>query len=461
VRAGIYLRISQDRTGEEAGVNRQREDCLALVDQLGWQTVEVYQDNDISATSGKPRPAYRQMLTDIGEGRINAVVAWHTDRLYRRLRDLEDLADLCNEHKIMVRTVRAGEFDLSTATGRMLAGILGSVAKGEVEIKSERWKRSFRQRRDAGHWFASGPRTFGYDRDGKIVEDEAALIRAAAAAINNGDGFMDVCTRLRDQDVTTTRGNPWTPTALRLLLTNPRIAGLVTIRGDIIGKGTWEPILDRATWEQLRALIDDRQTGRGGNRPRSLLNGIAFCGVCDKPLVRSTTSVPVYQCRIAGTWSARHVTVSAAPLEQMVEVAAKTALSDERVRDAITARLRPGLPDVLLREIEDHERELAELRGTIKNARHAETKADIIAEMDRVRDEIADRRARLIPMPDIPVTGEEWPTDTVRRSKLIRLVVGGVSVAPATRRGVFDHERVRIVPVLADPVETQRELEAG
>jgi DNA invertase Pin-like site-specific DNA recombinase len=452
MRAGIYLRISQDRTGEEAGVTRQREDCLALVDSLGWQTVEVYQDNDISASSGKPRPEYRRMLADIENDRINAVVAWHTDRLYRQLRDLEELAQLCTHHKLLIRTCRAGEIDLSTPTGRMLAEILGSVAKHEVAQKADRWKRSFRQRRDAGHWFASGPRTFGYDRDGRIIDDEAQWIRdIAASMLDHGAGFMEICTRLREQNVVTTRGNPWTPTALRLLLTNPRIAGLATIRGDIIGKGTWEPILDRATWEQLRALIDDRQTGRGGgSRPRSLLNGLALCGVCDKPLARSVTSVPVYQCRVAGTWSARHVTISAAPLEQMVEAYARERLADPRVREAITARLRPGLPDVLLREIEDYERELAELRGTIKAARHAETKADIVAEMDRMRDEITDRRARLVPMPDIPVTGDEWPADLERRSKLIRLVVDSVTVAPATRRGVFDHERVRIVPLFPD-----------
>ncbi|ODU06358.1 MAG: hypothetical protein ABS81_04915 [Pseudonocardia sp. SCN 72-86] len=31
----IYLRISEDRTGEEAGVDRQRADCLGLCARLG------------------------------------------------------------------------------------------------------------------------------------------------------------------------------------------------------------------------------------------------------------------------------------------------------------------------------------------------------------------------------------------------------------------------------------------
>lgn len=28
--AAVYLRISQDRTGQQAGIQRQREDCLEL-----------------------------------------------------------------------------------------------------------------------------------------------------------------------------------------------------------------------------------------------------------------------------------------------------------------------------------------------------------------------------------------------------------------------------------------------
>ena len=58
-RAAIYLRISNDRTGEELGVTRQREDCLAVCKHKGWTPVE-YCDNDISASSfsKKPRPEY-------------------------------------------------------------------------------------------------------------------------------------------------------------------------------------------------------------------------------------------------------------------------------------------------------------------------------------------------------------------------------------------------------------------
>lgn len=89
IQAAIYLRISQDATGEQAGVTRQHEDCIELIEGQGWSLFRVYTDNDTSAY--KKRPGYQAMLEDIRSGQIDAIVAWHPDRLYRKLADLEGL----------------------------------------------------------------------------------------------------------------------------------------------------------------------------------------------------------------------------------------------------------------------------------------------------------------------------------------------------------------------------------
>jgi DNA invertase Pin-like site-specific DNA recombinase len=82
-RALIYCRISQDREGAGLGVDRQRKDCEGLARRLGWQVVTVHTDNDASAYSGKVRTGYRALLDDLGAGRADAVLVWHTDRLHR------------------------------------------------------------------------------------------------------------------------------------------------------------------------------------------------------------------------------------------------------------------------------------------------------------------------------------------------------------------------------------------
>ncbi|MEI6404033.1 MAG: recombinase family protein, partial [Actinomycetota bacterium] len=74
VQAGIYTRISSDPDGTAQGVTRQLEDCRKLAAARGWTVVDEYVDNDVSAYSGKRRPEYERLMTDVTSGRIGAVV---------------------------------------------------------------------------------------------------------------------------------------------------------------------------------------------------------------------------------------------------------------------------------------------------------------------------------------------------------------------------------------------------
>src|SRR4051794_33460632 len=143
--AAIYVRISQDRTGAGLGVERQEEDCRALAERLGWRVVEVYPDNDVSAYSGKARKHYTRMLADIEAGRINAVLAWHTDRLHRNVREQLDYIDLSVARDIPTQTVTAGTLDLSTPNGQAAAITLGAWARAESQHKAERITRAHEQ----------------------------------------------------------------------------------------------------------------------------------------------------------------------------------------------------------------------------------------------------------------------------------------------------------------------------
>ena len=95
-RAAIYARISQDRTGAGLGVQRQREDCEALAERLGWRVVASTPGQRRLAYSGKPRPGYLALLERSARARSTAVLAWHEDRLHRSPRELEDYIDACD-----------------------------------------------------------------------------------------------------------------------------------------------------------------------------------------------------------------------------------------------------------------------------------------------------------------------------------------------------------------------------
>src|SRR3954449_12765476 len=81
--AAVYARFSSDTEGKALGVTRQLEDCRRLAGQLGWTIAQEYVDNDLSAYSGKHRPAYQQLLTDVADGLRDAVICYHVVRLTR------------------------------------------------------------------------------------------------------------------------------------------------------------------------------------------------------------------------------------------------------------------------------------------------------------------------------------------------------------------------------------------
>ena len=73
----IYARISRDRDGDGLGILRQLVDCRKETERRRWTVAAEYVDDDISAYSGKQRPAYRRMLEDIRDGTRDAVIVWH------------------------------------------------------------------------------------------------------------------------------------------------------------------------------------------------------------------------------------------------------------------------------------------------------------------------------------------------------------------------------------------------
>ena len=77
MRAAIYLRQSQDRTGEQLGIDRQREDCMKLISARGWTlAADPFVDNDVSATSRKPRPQFNAMMNALNDANASTYLYW-------------------------------------------------------------------------------------------------------------------------------------------------------------------------------------------------------------------------------------------------------------------------------------------------------------------------------------------------------------------------------------------------
>ncbi|MDR3081967.1 MAG: recombinase family protein [Streptomyces sp.] len=352
-RAIIYCRISRDREGAGLGIERQREDCVALAQQLGVEVVAFYPDNDLSAYSGKPRPGYQKLLADLREGRADTVLAWHTDRLHRSPAELEEYIDVCEPRGVQTRTVKAGHLDLTTATGRMIARQLGVQARYEVERMIERQRRKRDEMAQKGQYFG-GRRPFGYEPDGVMprtviclacgVDDPAGFrtvikcqecgagdqfdewtctackaprgrhvwpqcqkcgtaaavapdseferIRQATDAILAGTSLRSIAAEWDATGVLTSTGGQWEGPEVRSMLLRPRNAGIIKHRGKEAGPAGWPAPLDEPTWRSLVAfLTDDSRRVTTSPERKYLGSGLYLCGVCDDGMtMRGATS---------------------------------------------------------------------------------------------------------------------------------------------------------------------------
>src|ERR1044071_1519532 len=97
---GVYLRISDDRDGNQEATTRQRADCAKFAAAQGWEVVDVYEDVDLSAYKrGVKRPEFERMLEAVKTKQVDGVVAWKIDRISRRLRDFARLEEQCEESR--------------------------------------------------------------------------------------------------------------------------------------------------------------------------------------------------------------------------------------------------------------------------------------------------------------------------------------------------------------------------
>lgn len=326
--AAIYVRMSADPTGQGLGVARQRASCTSKAEALGWSVREVFEDNDVSATSGRTRPAYQRMLLDLEAGRVDAVVVWDLDRLHRQPMELEHFLALADRRGIALASV-GGDVDLATDNGRLYARIKGAVAKAEVERKSARQRAANDQRAAAGRPSA-GRRAFGYSSDGTaVVEAEAAEVRKAVATMLAGGSLRSIAADMTARGVVTTAGGPWRPTQLRRLFGSPRYAAQRVHRGEVVGPGGWPAIVDLDDWRALQGVLADPARHKAGRPERYLLSGVAKCAACGGRIYGAREPRGrTYLCE-----SRKHVVRRAEPVEALIVSAVLGRLGQPDARE--------------------------------------------------------------------------------------------------------------------------------
>lgn len=338
--AVIYARLSRDHSGEGLAVARQEEECRQFCDRQGWEVVEVFRDNDMSATSGVRREGFEGLLKAMSEGLGDVIVAWHQDRLLRLSKDLERVIAL----DVPIHTVTGGTFDLTTPAGRAVAKTVAAWSQYETEQKALRQKSANRQKAASGKRFVGGSRIFGWAENRTSLEIvEADAVRDATRSIIAGKALNSIANEWNaNPGFDPPRGGKrWTAASIRSILLRESNAGIVVSQGErLLGViGDWEPIVSTDEFEACAAVLRNPSRKKStSTRLKHFISGLAHCGVCGARLRVATASVRrrgkvekslVFRC----PQDERHGSRAMNPISQAVEEAIIQRLSAEDASD--------------------------------------------------------------------------------------------------------------------------------
>jgi DNA invertase Pin-like site-specific DNA recombinase len=388
------------------------------------------------------RQAPKEALLDIKTGASDVVVAWRIDRVARNARELLNLINAIEEAGGAFASVMEKQFDTSTAMGRAMVTIVAALAELESAIKSERTQEWQDYRRAQGAT-PTGPTPFGYRRVRKTLvvnEDEAAIVRTAAQMLIDGVTVKQVQKYMTE--TATSRDVSYSGAAQ--IMTGPTIAGLRKGDDGVFFKGQWAAILERDTWEQVRAIFSDpdRRREKGFNARRHLLGGLIVCGrdgCCgtfrSKIGPRQTLR---YACRVCD------LSISAPDIDGHVEDAVLGALDNQAVWRHLQ---RQGHQHVDTRLLEDALGDLARRRLLPPTDPDCLTLKEWELMSREIRAQMINAAAQPVELPVVADPVSEWPDLPIDAKRLIiNAVISRIEVAPAVLGKGFDTDRITLTP---------------
>jgi len=419
MRAFGYVRLSKwDEV--TTSPQRQREAIKAACQARGWDLLRLFEDIDVSAYNGNHRPGLEKMLGRLGEA--DAIVFMRLDRLARSVTDFARIRETCERARVeLVSTDQ--QIDTSSAMGRAMQGIVATFAELESATIAERARKMHAYKRERGEWVGRVP--YGWRlEDGKLIPEpeQQAMLTEVARRYVAGESLRAIAADVGMHH----------PNLARMLRTDRVIDALPpAVAGALV-----------------RTLAERGREGRRAKR--SLLGGIARCGVCGAGMTvvaqrngnGTRTAWGAYACRERG-----HVTISRPWLDQHVSEQVLGAIDTGELLKRLDKRKRPR-KTLASSEVEARlellERDFYE-RGLIARESFLRRREGLLKRLKEARDTEEDAGIDL-PRELAANLSDRWPDLSLHgRRRIISAVLERVDVAKATGHGRIDPGRVTLV----------------
>ena len=234
--AYIYTRVSTLIQVDGFSLDAQEEEIREFAKRHEINIVGKYSDEGKSGKNAEHRPAFNQMMDDIRSKKDNIryVLVFKLSRFARNTSDTAKYLQELASFGIGLLGVKDG-IDTSTATGKMIANIMGAVAEVELENIHEQTLAGRQQKARSGLWNgAQAP--FGYAIENKslvVCPEEAEIVKEIFRLYTEeGQTIRYITKKLNDEGMKreqrgNTRFSVFTERTVRSILKNPIYEGKI------------------------------------------------------------------------------------------------------------------------------------------------------------------------------------------------------------------------------------------
>jgi DNA invertase Pin-like site-specific DNA recombinase len=326
---------------------------------LGWpahQVVVIDADLGRSGAQTAGRTGFKELVADVGLGKVGIVLGIEVSRLARNNADWYQLLDLCAITDTLIADAD-GVYHPGDFNDRLVLGLKGTMSEAELHLIRSRLTAGLKHKAAKGELRQGLPVGLDYDEDDKVVLCADEAVREAITTVfrrfDELGSARQVLIRLREDGVLLPRRRNgskrifWaqaTYPAVHDLLTNPAYAGafvfgrtrtekrvdpetgIVHSRDRLVPREQWEVLIPDhhrgfITWETFEANAArlrgnwrrPRELAGGAVREgRALLQGLLRCGRCGRIMQTSYSGTkgncPRYVCaRAKQLYAGEHV----------------------------------------------------------------------------------------------------------------------------------------------------------
>lgn len=285
-KAALYERVSTlEQALEGYSLGAQDDKLTKHAEYMGFEIFNRYIDDGYSGSSLN-RPAIQRLISDIESGNVSIVLIYKLDRLSRRVKDVLELVDLFERHKVTLYSLTEN-IDLSSPFGRAALKMAATFSELERENIIERTAMGRVAKIKNGYYSCHGKPPFGYDFDPvsktfNVNRLEAEIVRDIFEHYIRGYSLRKLNDYCFDRYHLAYFNNEM---ACKSIIHRSIYAGYIDLNGELIIAKNIEPIITLNLFLEAQNCTKTHTRRHIHDNLPYLLTGLLYCGKCGNRFV--------------------------------------------------------------------------------------------------------------------------------------------------------------------------------